>query len=59
MIKILYPQQSDWSELLKRPTQDVSTLFENVSAILKNVKANGDKAVMEYAEQFDHVKLES
>ena len=59
MKKILYPQQSDWSELLKRPTQDVSTLFENVSAILKNVKANGDKAVMEYAEQFDHVKLES
>ena len=59
MKKILYPQQSDWSELLKRPTQDVSTLFENVSTILKNVKANGDKAVMEYAEQFDHVKLES
>ena len=59
MKKILYPQQSDWSELLKRPTQDVSTLFENVSAILKNVKANGDKAVMEYEEQFDHVKLES
>ena len=59
MKKILYPQQSDWSELLKRPTQDVSTLFENVSAILKNVKANGDKAVMEYEEQFDHVKLDS
>ena len=59
MKKILYPQQSDWSELLKRPTQDVSTLFENVSAILKNVKANGDKAVLEYAEKFDRVKLES
>lgn len=59
MKKILYPQQSDWSELLKRPTQDVSTLFENVSAILKNVKANGDKAVMEYEERFDHVKLDS
>ena len=59
MKKILYPHPSDWSELLKRPTQDVSTLFENVSAILKNVKANGDKAVMEYEEQFDHVKLES
>ena len=59
MKKIFYPQQSDWSELLKRPTQDVSTLFENVSAILKNVKANGDKAVMEYEEQFDHVKLDS
>ena len=59
MKKILYPHKSDWAELLKRPTQDVSTLFENVSTILKNVKANGDKAVLEYAEKFDRVKLES
>ena len=59
MKKILYPHKSDWAELLKRPTQDVSTLFENVSTILKNVKANGDKAVLEYAEKFDHVKLDS
>ena len=58
MKKILYPHKSEWAELLKRPTQDVSTLFENVSTILKNVKANGDKAVLEYAEQFDRVKLE-
>ena len=59
MKKILYPHKSDWAELLKRPTQDVSTLFENVSMILQNVKANGDKAVLEYAEKFDLVKLES
>ena len=59
MKKILYPHKSDWAELLKRPTQDVSALFEKVNTILKNVKANGDKAVLEYAEQFDRVKLES
>ena len=59
MKKILYPHKSDWAELLKRPTQDVSTLFEKVGTILKDVKANGDKAVLEYAEKFDHVKLES
>ena len=59
MKKILYPHRSDWAELLKRPTQEVSTLFENVSTILQNVKANGDKAVLEYAEKFDRVKLES
>ena len=59
MKKILYPHKSDWAELLKRPTQDVSMLFENVSTILQNVKANGDKAVLEYAEKFDRVKLES
>ena len=59
MKKILYPDRKDWAELLKRPTQDVSTLFENVSAILKNVKANGDHAVLDYEEQFDKVKLAS
>ena len=59
MKKILFPDKKDWAELLKRPTQDVSTLFENVSAILKNVKANGDHAVLDYEEQFDKVKLES
>ncbi len=59
MKKILYPDRKDWAELLKRPTQDVSTLFENVSAILKNVKANGDHAVLDYEEQFDKVKLDS
>ena len=59
MKKILYPDKKDWAELLKRPIQDVSTLFENVNAILKNVKANGDKAVLGYEEQFDKVNLES
>ena len=59
MKKILYPHKSEWAELLRRPTQDVSTLFEKVGTILKDVKANGDKAVLEYAEKFDRVKLES
>ena len=45
--------------MLRRPTQNVETLFENVGTILKNVKANGDKAVLGYEEQFDKVKLES
>ena len=59
MKKILYPHKDVWSEMLRRPTQNVETLFENVGAILKNVKANGDKAVLGYEEQFDKVKLES
>jgi len=59
MKKILYPDKKDWTEILKRPTHDVSSLFENVSTILKNVRANGDKAVLAYEEQFDKVKLES
>jgi histidinol dehydrogenase len=59
MKKIIYPDRKDWEELLRRPTQDVSALFEKVSTILKNVKANGDKAVLDYEEQFDKVKLAS
>ena len=59
MKKILYPDKSVWAEMLRRPTQNVETLFENVGTILKNVKANGDKAVIGYEEQFDHVTLES
>ena len=59
MKKILYPNKADWAEMLRRPMQNVSTFFENVSTILKNVKANGDVAVLEYEEQFDKVKLAS
>lgn len=59
MKKILYPNKADWAEMLRRPMQNVSTFFENVSTILKNVKANGDAAVLEYEEQFDKVKLPS
>ena len=59
MKKILYPDKSVWTEMLRRPTQNVAALFEKVGTILKNVEANGDKAVIEYEEQFDHVKLES
>ena len=59
MKKILYQNKADWAEMLRRPMQNVSTFFENVSTILKNVKANGDAAVLEYEEQFDKVKLTS
>lgn len=59
MKKILYPNKSEWSEMLRRPVLSVETLFEKVGTILKDVRENGDKAVIEYEERFDHVKLES
>ena len=59
MKKILYPNKSEWAEMLRRPVLNVETLFENVGAILKEVRMNGDKAVLEYEERFDKVKLES
>lgn len=59
MKKILYPNKSEWAEMLRRPVLNVETLFENVGTILKEVRTNGDKAVIEYEERFDKVKLES
>ena len=59
MKKILYPNKSEWAEMLRRPVLNDETLFEKVGTILGNVKANGDKAVIDYEEQFDKVKLES
>ena len=59
MKKILYPQQADWSEILKRPVLNMDTLRETVCEVLDRVKAEGDKAVIEYEERFDKVELES
>ena len=59
MKKILYPDKAVWKEMLRRPTLNMAALSEKVGVILKNVETNGDKAVIEYEEQFDHVKLES
>lgn len=59
MKKIIYPERKDWAEILRRPTQNVGANFASISTYLENVKANGDKAVIEYEEMFDHVNLTS
>ena len=57
MIQIDYPAPAQWPEVLKRPGMSVENLFGTVRAILDKVKAEGDRAVLAYEEQFDHVKL--
>ena len=57
MIQIDYPAPAQWPEVLKRPGMSVENLFGTVRAILNKVKAEGDRAVLAYEEQFDHVKL--
>ena len=59
MKKILYPNQADWAEILKRPVLNMETLRGTVCEVLDKIKAEGDKAVIEYEERFDKVKLES
>lgn len=54
---IRYPQLSEWAELLKRPVMNMETLRGTVSEVLGRIKAEGDKAVLDYEERFDKVKL--
>lgn len=47
----------DWASLLKRPALDNSSLKDQVSIVLNEVKANGDFAVKKFTQQFDGVEL--
>lgn len=59
MILITNPDKSRWPELLKRPTLNTESLFGTVQGVIDRVKAGGDRAVLEYEEQFDKVALTS
>ena len=59
MKKIIYPEKSAWSEILRRPVLNMQTLRGTVCEVLDRVRAEGDKAVIEYEERFDKVKLDS
>ena len=45
--------------MVERPHLDVSQLNATVENVLKDVRQNGDKAVMAYEEKFDHATLSS
>lgn len=59
MILIDYPGRSEWPDIVKRPTMNTEHLFDKVRAILRRVKAEGNRAVLEYEKQFDKVDLDS
>lgn len=54
---IINPDKSQWTELLKRPVMNTENLFDTVRAIIDRVKAEGDRAVLEYEEKFDKAAL--
>ena len=56
---ITYPERSQWNDLLRRPTLNTATLRGTVLEVLERVRTEGDKAVIEYEEKFDHVHLDS
>jgi histidinol dehydrogenase len=56
---IKYPPQSEWKELIGRPSIDNTCLSDTVNGILDDVRQKGDEAVKIYEAKFDGVNLES
>lgn len=56
---IKYPARSEWKSILSRPTLNTATLRDTVLLVLGDIREKGDKAVIEYEEKFDKVKLAS
>ena len=54
-----YPERKEWPVITQRPHLDHSQLYKTVNAVLDDVRARGDEAVMDYEERFDHVRLQS
>jgi histidinol dehydrogenase len=52
------PRASEWTDIVRRPVIDNSSLEAVILPILSDVKKNGDKAVRKYTAQFDKVHLE-
>lgn len=51
-------KKSDWSEILKRPTQTVNDIESTVNQIFDAVRLEGDVAINKYTQQFDGISLE-
>lgn len=52
------PNETEISEIVMRPTFDVNELNATVSAILNDVKENGDGALRKYSREFDKCELD-
>ena len=57
METFINPTKEKWAEIIRRPQIDNAALKNGVLKILHDVKQNGDKAIKEYALQFDGVAL--
>lgn len=59
MKEIKYPAREQWEEILRRPALNTESLFDTVRGIIDRVRAEGDRAVMEYEATFDKAVLTS
>ncbi|MFD0836253.1 histidinol dehydrogenase [Mariniflexile aquimaris] len=53
------PDKSDWSQILKRPTQTVDDIEATVNQIFDEVRQKGDAAITKYTSYFDGITLQS
>ena len=54
-----YPSKECLVEILERPEFDFTELAATVSAILGDLKQNGDEAVRRYTKKFDGCEIDS
>jgi histidinol dehydrogenase len=59
MLIIRHPDKSTWPEILKRPALSGQDMNAIVMPVIENVRQNGDRALYELTEKFDHVALSS
>jgi len=52
-----YPKETEWEELLRRPTKDATELNDVVASVLRDIRERGDEAVREYELKFDKAHL--
>lgn len=53
----LYPDKTEWGEIVKRPTFDNSQLRDLVSGLLGQIREGGDAVLRELELKFDHCEL--
>lgn len=57
MRKIELKDKTNWFDLIKRPEMATDSLNDTVSSIIDQVEELGDKALLNYAREFDGVQL--
>ena len=56
---IKYPPKDQWSEILKRPSLDFNSLFDQVKNTLDEVRHHGDAALRNFTRKFDKVEVDA
>lgn len=59
MKMLVNPEDSSWKKELARPVFKTKAINKIVKPILRKVKKNGDKALLKFAHEYDHVDLDS